>query len=133
MMSDAFKVLNNIRTLRAQARDLALSDLEEVLEKLTVVVNERREEIEAEQAQNREKEEKLTKYREMLLADGIDPNELLGSIEVSKKRVKRAPRPAKYKYTDENGETKSWTGQGRTPAAIKKALDEGKSLDDFLI
>ncbi|GAA0487687.1 MULTISPECIES: H-NS family nucleoid-associated regulatory protein [Tatumella] len=132
-MSDAFKVLNNIRTLRAQARDLALSDLEEVLEKLTVVVNERREEIEAEQAQNREKEEKLTKYREMLLADGIDPNELLGSIEVSKKRVKRAPRPAKYKYTDENGETKSWTGQGRTPAAIKKALDEGKSLDDFLI
>jgi len=133
MMSDAFKVLNNIRTLRAQARDLALSDLEEVLEKLTVVVNERREEIEAEQAQNREKEEKLTKYREMLLADGIDPNELLGAIEVSKKRVKRAPRPAKYKYTDENGESKSWTGQGRTPAAIKKALDEGKSLDDFLI
>ncbi|ARU93475.1 MULTISPECIES: H-NS family nucleoid-associated regulatory protein [Tatumella] len=132
-MSDAFKVLNNIRTLRAQARDLALSDLEEVLEKLTVVVNERREEIEAEQAQNREKEEKLTKYREMLLADGIDPNELLGAIEVSKKRVKRAPRPAKYKYTDENGESKSWTGQGRTPAAIKKALDEGKSLDDFLI
>lgn len=56
-MSDAFKVLNNIRTLRAQARDLALSDLEEVLEKLTVVVNERREEIEAEQALNREKEE----------------------------------------------------------------------------
>ena len=132
-MSDAFKVLNNIRTLRAQARDLALSDLEEVLEKLTVVVNERREEIEAEQAANREKEEKLTKYREMLLADGIDPNELIGAADVSKKRVKRAPRPAKYKYTDENGETKSWTGQGRTPAAIKKALDEGKSLDDFLI
>lgn len=132
-MSDAFKVLNNIRTLRAQARDMALTDLEEVLEKLTIVVTERREEIEAEQAANREKEEKLLKYREMLLADGIDPNELIGTTEVSKKRVKRAPRPAKYQYTDENGETKSWTGQGRTPAAIKKALDEGKSLDDFLI
>ncbi|MCV5976426.1 transcriptional regulator, partial [Escherichia coli] len=27
-----------------------------------------------------------------------------------------------------------WTGQGRTPAVIKKAMDEqGKSLDDFLI
>ncbi|WP_312123587.1 H-NS family nucleoid-associated regulatory protein, partial [Pantoea vagans] len=46
---------------------------------------------------------------------------------------KRAPRPAKYSYTDENGEQKSWTGQGRTPAAIKKALDSGKSLDSFLI
>ncbi|WP_313685399.1 H-NS family nucleoid-associated regulatory protein, partial [Pantoea sp.] len=41
--------------------------------------------------------------------------------------------PAKYSYTDENGEEKSWTGQGRTPAAIKKALDAGKSLDSFLI
>ena len=55
-MSDAFKVLNNIRTLRAQARELPLSDLEEILEKLTVVVTERRDEVEAEEAQNREKE-----------------------------------------------------------------------------
>ncbi|MEN7459687.1 H-NS family histone-like protein [Pantoea dispersa] len=132
-MSDAFKVLNNIRTLRAQARELPLSDLEEILEKLTVVVTERRDEVEAEEAQNREKEDKLSKYREMLLADGIDPNELLGALETGKKRAKRAPRPAKYSYTDENGEEKSWTGQGRTPAAIKKALDAGKSLDSFLI
>ncbi|HDL8031932.1 TPA: H-NS histone family protein, partial [Yersinia enterocolitica] len=42
--------------------------------------------------------------------------------------------PAKYKYIDENGETKTWTGQGRTPAVIKKAIEEqGKSLDDFLL
>ena len=84
-MSDAFKVLNNIRTLRAQARELPLTDLEEILEKLTVVVTERREEAEAEETQNREKEEKLSKYREMLLADGIDPNELLGALESGKK------------------------------------------------
>lgn len=132
-MSDAFKVLNNIRSLRAQARDVELTELEEILEKLTTVVNERREEIEAERALNREKEEKLSKYREMLLADGIDPNELLSAGEITKKRSRRAPRPAKYQYTDENGELKSWTGQGRTPAAIKKALDEGKKLDTFLI
>ncbi|WP_227592205.1 H-NS family nucleoid-associated regulatory protein, partial [Klebsiella pneumoniae] len=49
-------------------------------------------------------------------------------------KTKRAARPAKYSYVDENGETKTWTGQGRTPAVIKKAMDEqGKSLDDFLI
>ncbi|AKC32174.1 H-NS family histone-like protein [Candidatus Pantoea carbekii] len=132
-MSDAFKILNNIRTLRAHARELTLADLEEILEKLTIVVKERREEVEAEEAQNREKEEKLSKYREMLLADGIDPNELLGMLETSKKRIKRPPRPARYFYIDENGEKKSWTGQGRTPAAIKKAMEIGKSLDDFLI
>lgn len=31
-MSESLKALNNIRTLRAQARDLALADLEEMLE-----------------------------------------------------------------------------------------------------
>jgi DNA-binding protein H-NS len=49
-------------------------------------------------------------------------------------KAKRAARPAKYKYIDENGENKTWTGQGRTPAVIKKAIEEqGKSLDDFLL
>ena len=69
-------------------------------------------------------------------ADGIDPNELLNSLAAVKSgtKAKRAQRPAKYSYVDENGETKTWTGQGRTPAVIKKAMDEqGKSLDDFLI
>ena len=46
---------------------------------------------------------------------------------------KRQPRPAKYKFIDVNGETKTWTGQGRTPKPIAQALAEGKSLDDFLI
>lgn len=132
-MNDAFKVLNNIRSLRAQSREIALSELEEILEKLSIVVSERREEIEAEIAQNREKEELLSKYRELLRAEGIDPNELVASTDNTKKRTRRAPRPAKYQYTDENGEIKSWTGQGRTPAAIKKALDQGKDLKIFLI
>ena len=43
-MSEALKVLNNIRTLRAQARECSLETLEEMLEKMEVVVKERREE-----------------------------------------------------------------------------------------
>lgn len=133
-MSEALKGLNNIRTLRAQARDISVAELEEMLEKFSVVVSERREEGQAAEAASREKAEKLAKYREMLLQDGIDPNELLAGDQAGGKvRAKRAPRPAKYKYTDENGEEKQWTGQGRTPAVIKAAIDAGKSLDDFAI
>ena len=132
-MSENFKILNNIRTLRAQVRDLSLSDLEAIFEKLTVIVTERREEAEEKETQNRKKEEKLFKYRQMLLADGIHPNELLGTLVSNKKRIKRIPRPAKYSYINENGEIKSWTGQGRTPATIKKALDSGQKIDSFLI
>jgi DNA-binding protein H-NS len=64
------------------------------------------------------------------MADGIDPEELLSSLAKAPK-AKRAVRPAKYKFIDESGEEKTWTGQGRTPSALKKALDDGKSLEDF--
>ena len=134
-MSEALKILNNIRTLRAQARECTLETLEEMLEKLEVVVNERREEESAAAAEIEERTRKLQQYREMLIADGIDPNELLNSMAAAKTgtKAKRAARPAKYSYIDENGEEKT-DRPGRTPAVIKKAMDEqGKQLDDFLI
>ncbi|HHH3163690.1 TPA: DNA-binding protein, partial [Escherichia coli] len=46
-MSETLKALNNIRTLRAQARETDLETLEEMLEKLSVIVDERREEEQA--------------------------------------------------------------------------------------
>nr|WP_071603661.1 aspartate--tRNA ligase [Cronobacter muytjensii] len=69
---------------------------------------------------------KLQQYREMLIADGIDPNELLNSMAAAKTgtEAKRTDRPAKYSYVDEKGETKTWTGQGSTPAVTKKAKEE---------
>ena len=135
-MSEALKILNNIRTLRAQARECSLETLEEMLEKLEVVVNERREEDSQAQAEVEERTRKLQQYRDMLIADGIDPNELLSTLAAAKApgKAKRAARPAKYSYIDENGESNTWTGQGRTPAVIKKAIEEqGKKLEDFLL
>ena len=98
-MSDALKALNNLRTLRAQTRDIEVAVLNEMLEKLAVVVAERREEAEADNAAQREKAEKLALYKEMLMNDGIDISELaqLNQAE-TKPKAKRAPRPAKYKY-----------------------------------
>ena len=135
-MNETLKILNNIRTLRAQARECSLETLEEMLEKLEAVVNERREEENQVQAEIKEKTRKLQQYREMLIADGIDPNELLQTMTSNKNigKPKRATRPAKYKYIDENGDYKTWTGQGRTPAIIKNAiLEKGKNLEDFLL
>lgn len=136
-MSDALKILNNIRTLRAQARECSLETLEEMLEKLEVVVVERREEEMQTRAEIEERERKLKQYRDMLIADGIDPNELLQPLvggKVANVKAKRAARPAKYKYIDENGVERTWTGQGRTPAVIRIAIEkQGKKLDDFLI
>ena len=103
-MSEALKALNNIRTLRAQARETDLATLEEMLEKLTTIVEDRREEENSARKEQEERQAKLEAFRQKLLEDGIDPTELLASVGSSQPKTKstRAPRPAKYKYTDED-------------------------------
>ncbi|KOO05401.1 H-NS family histone-like protein [Vibrio nereis] len=136
-MSELTKTLLNIRSLRAFARELTLEQLEEALDKLTIVVAERKEEAEAEKAAQAEQEAKLAAIAEQIEKDGIDVSALISALSgektKTKSKSKRAPRPAKYKYVDANGDEKTWTGQGRTPSAIQEQLDAGKSLDEFLI
>lgn len=126
-MSVMLQSLNNIRTLRAMAREFSIDVLEEMLEKFRVVTKERREEEEQQQRELAERQEKISTWLELMKADGINPEELLGNSSAAPRAGKRQPRPAKYKFTDVNGETKTWTGQGRTPKPIAQALAEGKS------
>lgn len=134
-MSDVLRTLSNIRSLRVVAREASLEQMEALLEKVTLVVAEKREEVKAQQTENAQRLARLNKYKELLEQDGISAEELAallgGSVE-RKKREPRAPRPAKYQYVD-NGVTKTWTGQGRTPSVIQQALNAGKSLADFAI
>lgn len=136
-MSEGLKILNNIRTLRAQAREFSLEALEEMLEKLRAVVEDRREEEASLRHEQEEKQAKLEAFRQKLIEEGIDPTELVGVLKPVKEgkgnRSQRAPRPAKYKYIDLDGSEKTWTGQGRTPKAIAVAIDDGKKLEDFKI
>ncbi|MFV0575120.1 MAG: H-NS family nucleoid-associated regulatory protein [Vibrio sp.] len=129
--------LLNIRSLRAFTRDeFTLAEVEEFLEKLTTVVEERREVEAKEQEEQAERDAKLAEYAQMIAKDGIDLQDLIAAMGGSEVRTttrkKREPRPAKYEYTL-NGERKTWTGQGRTPSVIQEALDAGKSIDTFLI
>ncbi|EPO5275084.1 DNA-binding protein StpA [Citrobacter braakii] len=133
-MSSMLKNLNNIRSLRAMAREFSVDVLEDMLEKFRVVTKERRDEEEQLQRQRAEQQEKINTLLALMQADGINPEELLSMTPATARSVKkRQPRPAKYRFTDLNGETKTWTGQGRTPKSIAQALAAGKSLDDFLI
>ena len=133
-MSSMLKNLNNIRSLRAMAREFSVDVLEDMLEKFRVVTKERRDEEEQLQRQRAEQQAKINALLAQMQADGISPEELLSITPATARSVKkRQPRPAKYRFIDLNGETKTWTGQGRTPKTIAQALATGKSLDDFLI
>ncbi|MTH47314.1 DNA-binding protein StpA [Intestinirhabdus alba] len=126
--------LNNIRTLRVMAREFSIDVLEEMLEKFRVVTKERREEEEQLQRQKADRLEKINTWLELMKADGINPQDLLDNhFTGSRAAKKRQARPAKYRFTDHRGESKTWTGQGRMPKPIAQALAAGKTLDNFLI
>lgn len=103
------------------------------MDELTAIVEERRVNEEAVRKGQAERLQKIAEYKEMLRAEGIDLADLIDASTVTEKTSKRAPRPAKYQYTDADGSVKTWTGQGRQPVPIREAIAQGKSLNDFLI
>ena len=132
-MSEVLKVLTNIRSLRVLAKNESLELLESILEKLQLVISEKREELLKIQQEEKERQERIAKYKDLLKQEGITIDELAEILGAKVPRKKREARPAKYQYVDENGVTKTWTGQGRTPKAIQTKLDKGQSLSDFEI
>ncbi|QPF26578.1 DNA-binding protein StpA [Klebsiella sp. BDA134-6] len=133
-MSLLLEKLNNIRSLRAMSCEFSIDVLEDMLAKLRTVTEEKRAEEQAAQAQRAEHQEKLNTWLELMIADGITPEQLVGHNSASSKgNKKRQPRPPKYRFTDHTGAEKTWTGQGRMPKPLAKAMAEGKSLDSFLI
>ncbi|OOS01788.1 DNA-binding protein H-NS-like protein [Canicola haemoglobinophilus] len=134
-MSELSKVLTSIRSLRAAAKELTLEELEGALEKLQAIVNEQRQMIEENQKKEQERLERIEKYKELLAQDGLTLADLADNPTTTTKRPRKKmkPRKAKYQYIDQNGQVKTWTGQGRTPSAIQAELNAGKSLADFAI
>ena len=135
-MNEFLKVLLNIRSLRAAIRELPFEQLQEAKEKFDLVYNERAESVEQERTEQAERQRKLSEFTEMLQQAGIDPRELINSVAApaatGSTKSKRAPRPAKYGY-EEDGQAKTWTGQGRMPKAIADQVAQGKDLNDFLL
>lgn len=138
-MSEVLKVLSNIRSLRLATRDFSVEQLENLLEKIETLVSEKKVELAKAQEEENARQERIAKYKELLEKEGISRQELaeILGLDVSEKvsgvSKKRSARPAKYQYVDENGITKTWTGQGRTPKAIQAQLDQGKPLSSFEI
>lgn len=96
-MSNALRSLKNYHTLRAQAHKTPLDLLEEMLAKLSAVVEEHREEQSSIHKVQEEKQVRLESIFAQLLEDGIDPEELLNGLAPNQKaKSTRKARPAKY-------------------------------------
>ncbi|WP_256383199.1 H-NS family histone-like protein [Photobacterium toruni] len=129
-MTDAIKLLMNPRTTAIES--ISLDQLQNALNNLTQIVNERIAKDEQEKSAAKEREEKLEIYRQMLLSDGLSIEDFV-SIQNKASKKPRTIRPPKYKYINAKGDEKTWTGQGRIPTVLKTAIDNGINLDEFLI
>lgn len=89
-MSEITKTLLNIRSLRAYARELTIEQLEEALDKLTTVVQERKEAEAEEIAARAEQEAKLAAIAEQIAKDGIDLEALISALSGETKRKQKA-------------------------------------------
>ncbi|MGU5533141.1 MULTISPECIES: H-NS family histone-like protein [Aeromonas] len=141
-MTDFFKTLLNIRSLRVALRDMPLDQVCEAKEKFDLVFAELQEAAEQERAAQEEHNQKLAEFSKLLAEAGIDPIELVddrqaawteGKAKVkTKTKSKREPRPAKYGFM-QGGIEATWTGQGRMPKALAEQVKAGKALEDFLL
>ncbi|MBU2898306.1 H-NS histone family protein [Vibrio hepatarius] len=143
------KTLLNDRSLRAATKGMSTEELESALDKLNLVLTEKKEFVKAEEQRVERKNNECAEILSLLSDSEVTLEELVyfaanstlvgfnpeSEVQTKQKRqkAKRAPRPAKYKYTNEQGEEKTWTGQGRTPSVIQAALDKGAHMSQFKI
>lgn len=130
-------VLSNIRSLRAYAREVDYEFLCDALEKLQSVIGELEDQHKEEQRKKQDELAKLEKVKNYIEEIGLDPSIIaasLGSV-TSQKPVKKTRNavPAKYRIEDADGNTYEWSGRGKAPTVFKKAFEQGKTKEEFLI
>ncbi|MDH1848085.1 H-NS family nucleoid-associated regulatory protein [Aeromonas caviae] len=142
MDNEMLKVLCNIRSLRAAMRELPMEMQEKIQENVLMVVSDNQTAFQIQEEEQKRKEQErqaaIEKVNELLAQNGMTFNDLLPeagattSDSPAKAKTKRQPRDPKYRWV-QDGEEKTWTGQGKTPKFLAEKLAAGRSLDEFLI
>jgi DNA-binding protein H-NS len=134
-MTDFLDILTHGRRLQGATKSLSIAELEDVQQKLAIVIEKRREMAVAEQAELAEKQAKIAEIRQQMIDAGLDISDFDAqhanpTVKVSKRKGQK--RPIKYRI-EQDGEVTNWTGIGRMPVVFREALAAGRSLDDFSV
>lgn len=129
-MDEFVKIISHSRRFKSAVKEVSIDQLEEIKKKLAGIIESRRQELEEELKEEAKKIEKIEKYRKMLAADGLDPDDL--QLEIPVPGRKRGPRPPKYEIYVNNKHI-TWSGQGRMPNVFKEKVEAGENIDDYLI
>ncbi|AXT40116.1 H-NS histone family protein [Alteromonas sp. BL110] len=131
-MSEFLDILTHGRRLQGAVKELSIEELEQVQEKLSGIIEKRKEKLLEQEKLKKEKLEKLAAIKQQMEEAGLNVEDLQALDTSTNKNVGKK-RPVKYKLVDDSGEEHLWTGIGRMPRVYKDALDSGKSLSDYAI
>ncbi|MFU1524285.1 H-NS family nucleoid-associated regulatory protein [Aeromonas hydrophila] len=141
-VNDLLKVLCNIRSLRAAFREIPMEMQEKIAENVMLIVSDNQTAFQIQEEERKRKEQErqaaIEKVSGLLAESGLTLDDLMpvvgatASDSPSKAKQKRKPRDPKYRWV-QDGEEKTWTGQGKTPKFLAEKLAAGRSLDEFLI
>ena len=123
--------LSNSRFIKSAIKGATFEQLNTIREKVNFVVESLIEDAKLQEEEAKARLDKIAKIKEDLLSQGLTIEDLV-SVETPK-ATKGRKFPPKYRFTDENGQERTWSGQGARPRALQKLLDEGQSLESFLI
>ncbi|WP_340679749.1 H-NS family nucleoid-associated regulatory protein [Paraglaciecola sp.] len=131
-MSEFLAILTHGRRLQGAVKELTVSELEVVAEKLNNIIELKKSKAAELAQQDIVKQAKLSDILKQMQEAGLNVADL---HQVSDSKPAKTPqkRPVKYKLVAQNGEERLWTGIGRMPKVFAEALASGKSIEQFLI
>ena len=132
-MSEFLNILTHGRKLQGAVKELSVSELESVRQKLDNIIEKRKEKELEHQRAEQEKLAKIEEIQKQMQEAGVDFDDLKKLSADSPKKTKGAKRPVKYRLKDDEGNEHSWTGIGRMPKVFKQAIENGKDLQNFSI
>lgn len=131
-MNEFLDILTHGRRLQGAVKELSIQELESVKEKLSSIIEKRKEKALEQEKAEKEKREKLAQIKKQMEEAGLNVEDLQALNTDTNKKIGKK-RPVKYKLIDKDGNEHPWTGIGRMPRVYKEALDSGKSLDEYSV
>ncbi|KGM26303.1 MULTISPECIES: H-NS family nucleoid-associated regulatory protein [Photorhabdus] len=132
------KHLSRISTLRRFAQTKDVEWLEDVYKSLETIMQDNKETFRLMNLEAEQKEQKRLDILRLIKETGFDLETINIPVTISSFKAKKSnagkgkTRKPKYQF-NENGEVKYWSGNGKKPSSLQKLLNEGHSLNEFLI
>lgn len=126
------RYLSNANTLKGFLKTQDLAWVNGIYAKLGELIVELTQEYEIEQLEAQEREKKRLELIAMIEAEGWNVADLMNKA-TPKKSASPAKKEDKYRFPDENGNERGWSGLGMKPKALQALLDKGHQLEEFLI